>query len=76
MKYNFTEKDLVKELYNETSYMESLLLNHDIEKNSALNQKMTEFKKTKALLDNFSITPPKFVVNKIEDYLNKSKLTA
>lgn len=75
MKLNFTENDIIRALFNETSILESSLIRTACKNDPKLNTLLQDFTFAKSQLDNIELEPPKFLEEEILNYSNNSTLS-
>lgn len=73
MKHHFTQEDLIRDLYNESTYLEKMAIQQAKKKDSSLEHEYKSLQKAQALLEKAVTQPPEFVVQKILEYSKSSK---
>jgi hypothetical protein len=73
MKHHFTQEDLIRDLYNESTYLEKMAIQQAKKQNSTLDYEYKSLQKAQALINKATIQPPDFVVQNILDYSKSSK---
>lgn len=76
MKHQFTQTDLIRNLYQESSYLEKMGIQQAVKQNESLEQAQEELQAAKALLDSVELEPPAFTVQNILNYSKRSTLEA
>ncbi len=74
MKQDFTNEQMIRELYKETSYLESMALAKQLQEDPDLKHEYKSMKKAKSTLDSIEMEPPVFAVQNILNYSQSSRL--
>ena len=72
MRRRFTTTDLVKDIYEETNYMEHMFVESELQKNTEMEEDYAEMQKAKQFLDSARLKPSKSVLKNILAYSKKA----
>ena len=73
MKHHITKEDLVRDIYNESSYLEKMAIQQAKQSSIEVREEHQSLKKAKDLLDSVDIQPPSFVIQNILNYSKSSE---
>ena len=73
MKHQITKTNLVRDIYNESSYLEKLAIQQARKKNNQINQEYTDLKKAQEILNSIEIEPSECLIKNILDYSKSSE---
>lgn len=76
MKHQVTKEDLVRDIYNESHYMEKMAIQEAKKNDASIREEHKELKKAQDFLNSGEIQPPSFVIQNILDYSKSSKFEA
>jgi hypothetical protein len=76
MKHQITKEDLVRDIYDESTYLEKMAIQKAKEKDSQMEKDYKSLKKAQDLLNSAEIQPPDFVVQNILNYSKSSEFEA
>lgn len=75
MKQTFTQEEIILDVYGESNYVDHLMLKNTRKVDSEKNTFYKQVKEMKSLIDDFSIQPPKHLIDSILDRSQNSMLS-
>lgn len=76
MKHQITKEDLVRDIYDESTYLEKMAIQKAKKNDSQMDKDYKSLKKAQGLLNSAEIQPPDFVVQRILNYSKSSEFEA
>ncbi|MCH2021688.1 MAG: hypothetical protein MK207_04335 [Saprospiraceae bacterium] len=73
MKHQITKTNLVRDIYDESSYLEKMAIQQARKKNNQIDEEYKNLKKAQDILNSSEIEPPQFLIQNILDYSKSSE---
>ncbi len=73
MKHQITKANLVRDIYDESSYLEKMAIQQAKKTDSQIEEEYNDLKKAQDMLNSVEIQPPQFLIQNILDYSKSSE---